>query len=248
MDLMANLAVVCLLLLRVPFSTMGRPHSPTSSLYLLPLVLTIAWAGSVGAVGAPKPLDLKTVCAKATETVNGYSMKDVCNAMMNPLLAGPGGASYPPLASIFPSAAVTAASAVSPYTEDTSHQAERRLQQVGGLAAYYTVSYVPGIGCVLAAYDGVSLASVEWYILATTTHTVSSKNNMFVCTFTTASLVPVPVGAREDLAARNLLFPGSFAAIKPLVRCQFNLLTPVDRTLPVVAGDPSQGYSSSITL
>ena len=226
---------------------MARGDTPTWGMFPL-LVLGAVFAGGILASG--KTVDYNTVCEKATETINGYSMREVCRAMgFPPNLAGLNNTTYPTLESIFPSAATTAAISKSPHTDGSPFAADRRLQQAGGLALYYVVSYRAGIGCTLASYSGIdpTTTTLGLFIMATTKNTVSTKKDTYMCKFSTADIVPVPVGARQDLAERNLLFPGSFAAIKPFVRCEFNLVTPVDVAFPIVAGDPSKGFASSFT-
>jgi len=180
------------------------------------------------------------VCGEATETVNGYSMSEVCDAMFD----SPSGAHRglgPSLDVIFSSAAEAVASAPSPMRTLTQTQ--------GGLASLYVVSYQPGLGCTLIASDGIQNLAVDGYAIATTPFASTPKHDTFTCKFTNPqSILPVPPGLVTELADKNYLFPGTFSAILPLLRCQFNTYNVVDRNQPVDINDPSQGFYGSRTL
>jgi hypothetical protein len=183
-------------------------------------------------------LHLETVCNEATELVNGFSMKEVCSAMyQSPVHRNYG----PTLGDIFPSA-------VEAVKRDTSPQRSLK-QDPGSLAAAYIVSYVPGVGCTMVAFNGADGISVEALIIASTNVASTPKHDMFTCKFTNPqSILPVPRGAVADAVANKFLFPGSFAAMMPLLRCQFSTYLPVDREAPVDPNDPSQGYHGSSSM
>jgi hypothetical protein len=216
------------------------------------LVLGVLSTSTTQATIAAPHVKLETVCNEATELVNGYSMGDVCKAMFEAQVAHRNSSgSGPSLGQIFPSAAEAAARMVtsSAVSVQRTLQQEVEAQAIGGLAFQYAVSYLPGIGCALLAYNGViDLFSIENYVIATTRAANSPKPDMFTCKFTTRDITPVPPGARANLASKNLLFPGSFAAIVPRLRCQFTIYTPVDKDSPVSPGNPSQGFYGSTTL
>jgi hypothetical protein len=222
-----------------------------SSIFVL-LVLGLLSTSTTQAALAAPCLKLETVCNEATERVNGYSMEDVCKAMFQRNAAHRNSSgSGPTLDQIFPSAAEAAARMISSSAASVQRTLKQEVeaQAIGGLAFRYVVSFVPGVGCSLVAYNGVvDLFTIENYVIATSRAANFHKFDTFTCKFTTRDINPVPTGARANLASKNLLFPGSFAAILPSLRCQFTIYTPVDRNLPVTPGNPSQGFYGSTTV
>ena len=216
---------------------MGARDSVAGILVLLVLQI----CPNVALTTGPPRLFMETVCHKATETVNGYPMSEVCEAMFDSPSSGAHRGHGPSLDVIFPSAAEAVASAPSPM---------RTLAQTpGDLASVYAVTYQAGLGCVLVAANFADQNTAEdVYAIATTPTASTPKPDTFTCKFTNPqSILPVPRGLVTELADKNYLFPGTFSAILPRLRCQFDIYNVVDRNYPVDPADPSQGFYGSST-
>jgi hypothetical protein len=109
----------------------------------------------------------------------------------------------------------------------------------------------PGLGCVLIAYNGLTddfIPSLITGMLAISPLGTFAGGS-YSCRFRNPTdLVPIPVGARGAFAAQNVSFPGSFAAIRSRLMCQFSTYTRADPNYPVQQGNPQAGFYGSLTV